>query len=751
MSTVADGNPLAPTQYGVASPLGYSAPVNEGEGISFADALRIIRQRKISIAVLFVFLMGASVAGTYLVQKYAPAYPSEAYFEVLPPKGQELIGEDRFLAPEMMKQIIATEANKLRQLSLLLRVVEQPEIKATRYYEWYESDAGKAARGMKDDLSVGQQGDTYFIRVGIATRYAKESRLIIEKLVEQHSKEYRAAGQDEKRDQINALQNERDQLEAELIEKRRALENFQIQTGIPTQNEQRVERERFIQDLKREITDIESQVAVAQKEFDSVRDMPASLLPLDARHKLMIDADPILRYYQSQIESIDIELRAALNIVGPGHRSIRVIRERQAGFRDKAVARREEMISKVRESQYESLQQGLALARAELLQRQNQLVQAQAEQRNLEANAQRLSQMQSEISRLEEQLRQVDNALRQSQALARDPTRDRLVLRQMPELALSPSRPSWPLYMVGGFIFAAAVAFGQAFLREFMDTGVRTPIDVARYGQLSVLGSVPLLDDEEATDVEEIEEAVLKAPRSLVAEAFRKIRTNLQYAGALETQRTILVTSPRPEDGKTSIAINLAATLANAGQRVLLIDCNFRRPGIRPQFPSSRADGLSNVLVGYAKLADVVAPTEQQNLSIMTTGRMPPTPAELLGSAAMRAMLKEALESFDRVIMDGPPALLISDATVLAAEVDGVILVTRSDRNRRGEIRRARDMLVNMGAHVFGAILNGVRARAGGYFRQQYREFYDYMSDETVVGELPPPDEQEQRDDEGTA
>jgi capsular exopolysaccharide synthesis family protein len=292
------------------------------------------------------------------------------------------------------------------------------------------------------------------------------------------------------------------------------------------------------------------------------------------------------------------------------------------------------------------------------------------------------------------------------------------------------------VWLGGGLVLALGGAVGLAFLRELTDKAVRTPIDVARHGRLSVLGSIPQLTDEQA-DVDEIELATRSAPQSLVAEAFRQVRANLVFSGPAESQRVLLITSPGPSNGKTAVAINLAVTLAQGNQRVLLVDSNFRRPAIREAFADTRSDGLSNVLIGQARLEDLITPTNVPNLSVLTSGPMPPTPADLLGPTHMRPLLEQLRTRFDRVIFDGPPVLLISDGLVLATQVDGVIVVAQAVGNSKGALRRTREQLDKVNAHVVGAILNGVQARAGGYYRHMYREFYDYSSDETIPRELP--------------
>jgi capsular exopolysaccharide synthesis family protein len=170
---------------------------------------------------------------------------------------------------------------------------------------------------------------------------------------------------------------------------------------------------------------------------------------------------------------------------------------------------------------------------------------------------------------------------------------------------------------------------------------------------------------------------------------------------------------------------------------VLLIDCNFRRPGLRRAFPELRPEGLSNILVGQGKAEELIHQSSVPNLDLLGSGPMPPTPWELLGSRYMQELIALVKSKYDRVLLDGPPALLVSDALVLARLVDGVILVAQASENTKGALRRAREQLLRINARVQGAILNGVRAQPGGYYREQYREFYEYGAEETIPPELP--------------
>ena len=432
-------------------------------------------------------------------------------------------------------------------------------------------------------------------------------------------------------------------------------------------------------------------------------------------------------------------MQALLNagLLGKEHRQIKLLEQRKAGFQEQETARREELYDQLRSQQLEGLEQALAQSRAVEISLLEKIQDEEAKQRDLDRNIQAFQDMQDDRDRIQERLAQIEMKIAEAEQVGKGNENQRRV--ELAQSADAPPNPAWPnlkLFIAGGIFLSFAGGIGLAFLLEFADKAVRTPIDVARYAHVSVLGCIPRLDDEEA-EVDEIEQAALVAPQSLVAESFRQVRTNLLFSGPAETQQRLLITSPGAEDGKSSVAINLAVTLARGGSSVLLIDANFRRPTLREHFRNSQADGLSNILIGQRKFDEVVTQTETKNLYLLASGPMPPTPAELLGAESMRKLLEEAAKRFDRIIVDGPPVLLMSDALVLASQVDGVLLVSRAASNTKGELKRANDQLQRIGARVIGAVLNGIEARPGGYFRRQYREYYEYTSDETVPPELP--------------
>jgi capsular exopolysaccharide synthesis family protein len=231
--------------------------------------------------------------------------------------------------------------------------------------------------------------------------------------------------------------------------------------------------------------------------------------------------------------------------------------------------------------------------------------------------------------------------------------------------------------------------------------------------------------------------------RSPIAGSYRHLRTSLLLSSAGMQPRTILVTSSQPSEGKTTTAINTAFTLAQTGAEVLIIDCDLRRPRLHSHFNLPNVRGLTNCLSGDGKDLDELLHVydKQPNLKLLTSGPIPPNPAELLGSDEMRKLLTTLSERFTHIIVDSPPAISFTDASILSTFVDGVILVVHGGRSSRAVVRRAKQKLMDVGAHIFGVVLNNVKIETksdyyyAGYYGGYYDEGYYGSDEETSNGE----------------
>jgi protein-tyrosine kinase len=206
------------------------------------------------------------------------------------------------------------------------------------------------------------------------------------------------------------------------------------------------------------------------------------------------------------------------------------------------------------------------------------------------------------------------------------------------------------------------------------------------------------------------------SPRAAISEQYRTIRTNIQFSSVDESIRTLLVTSSGPEEGKSTTVANLAVVFAQQGKKVLLIDADLRKPTVHYTFQLDNTIGLTNVLTKQTQLDKAAVTTLVENLSVLSSGPIPPNPAELLGSKAMEDMLVAALEQFDIVIFDTPPVLAVTDAQILANRCDGTILVIGSGKTQIEPVMKSKELLLSSKGKLLGVVLNRKNAKDSQYY-----------------------------------
>lgn len=266
-----------------------------------------------------------------------------------------------------------------------------------------------------------------------------------------------------------------------------------------------------------------------------------------------------------------------------------------------------------------------------------------------------------------------------------------------------------------GLVLGGLVGLGLSLLREFTDTRVRSAEDIRHVLALPILGIIPHIQSGGRSAVNVRGQAVALEPMSDVAESYRTVRTAVYFGSPAGAVRTLLVTSPAPGDGKTTLASNLAIAMAQAGNRVLLLDCDFRKPAQHRVFEIDKRHGLSNVLAGELPLERALHPTVTPGLTVVPCGPIPANPSEILNGQGFADLLARLSAEYDQVIIDSPPVLPVTDARVLAASCDGVILAIRAEKTTRPAAVHARDQLNSVGGRILGVVVNDVPRRRGVY------------------------------------
>ena len=298
------------------------------------------------------------------------------------------------------------------------------------------------------------------------------------------------------------------------------------------------------------------------------------------------------------------------------------------------------------------------------------------------------------------------------------------------EIPRNPVRPKKLVNLMLGLFGGLMAGVSLAFFVEYLDNRIKNPDEIKQFLGLSFLGLVPGM---RAQDLEEGRSPLITdaVPQNF-AEAFRGIRSSVVFSSAEEGSRSVVVTSTQPSEGKTVVAANLAMSLAQAGQRILLIDGDMRKPRIHELLKLKQDPGLSSLLVGRAKANDAVQKSGVNNLWVLPAGPNPPNPAELLGSTRFRDLLKTLLEHFDWLVIDAPPVMAVTDAPVIAHRTTGVVFVIGSEQVNRHTARTAIDLLLGSKATILGAVLNRVNVQKNPYYYSHYykREYAGYYSSE---------------------
>lgn len=286
---------------------------------------------------------------------------------------------------------------------------------------------------------------------------------------------------------------------------------------------------------------------------------------------------------------------------------------------------------------------------------------------------------------------------------------------EVPKVPYAPNpRREWISAIMAGLV----IAFGLAFGIEYLDDTVKTPEDVTRRLRVPLLGLVPAIRGDRVPILTEV------VPHDF-GEAFRSLRTSLVFTSGTEHTRVVAVTSSQPLEGKTTTAANLALALALGGARVLLIDADMRRPGLHKTLGMQNGTGLSHLLIGQARVRDAIQKTAEPNLLVITAGRTPPNPSELLASERMNSFLANLQAGpFDWVIIDTPPVLAVTDAVILAPKVSGIVFVVGSEMTRRVHAERALDTLRSSLPRAMTAVLNRVDFDRNKYY---YSRYYGYQ------------------------
>ena len=295
-----------------------------------------------------------------------------------------------------------------------------------------------------------------------------------------------------------------------------------------------------------------------------------------------------------------------------------------------------------------------------------------------------------------------------------------------------PAKPNRILIVLIGVALGCGLAFGYVMIKDFFDNTIKSPEDIQKKN-INILAWIPQIEGIKRNNINEF--IVARSPKSIPSESFRALRTRVQFSNLnIDTFKTILVTSCLPGEGKTLISLNLAGSFAQAGKKVLIIDCDLRKPRLHGVFGAKKSPGLVDYLFHQVPIGNIIHPSEIENLSYIFAGTIPPNPSEILQSKVLKQFLDEMRSSFDMIILDSPPVISVTDSEILSRIVDGTILVVSADSTETEIMTNAVDLIKNDNSPFLGVVLNKFTYKNG--YGSYYKYYYYYSN--TTKGENKP-------------
>jgi succinoglycan biosynthesis transport protein ExoP len=704
----------------------------------------------------------STIAGTiigtgtfFVLQRIYPRYSTQARIEVLPSeKGDPWLFNIGQPQKDTYYQYRFSKAAMVKQQDLLQELIRQDDIRQTDWFKQFtKTDAQgnivgdvdkatkKAIDDLKDNLFATAPRDYVFIEIGMTSGSAKEAAKITNKMTELFLTSQREFALESIRTQLTEQTRQQTEIRARLDQIESTQANIRKGTryarlNLSQNTNFRDYMDDKISDIERSYSSLESERSNLEKQIENLKTRATNVNFDDIVHA-QVEQDPVARQIRTNISAMEPILAERLSRFGEDHRAVREARESLKQLQNEFEKRQLLIGNIVRQSQYQQAQEDMTAMIKQLETITRQLQAAHLEYREVDQVRSEYDKYEKKREEQLELLKQITGFIEKLTTQSKDSLLSKLhIMGSAPE-PLEMNFPKLKLFLPAGLILGLLVGMGLAFAVELLNDLLRTPSDIVRHLRIPLLGTIYHADDDSDIEGIDLSHVVRQAPYSMTSECYRQLRTNLKLSGPMATEhKTILITSPSAGDGKTSVAVNLAATTLHEGKRVLLIDANFRRPSSGLLFPRTEADGsvsehadsgLSNYLMGQCQdEKEIIRSSGIEGLDIIDSGPLPANPAELVDHPRMKQMLERTKQLYDFVIIDGP-ALLVSDAKVLASHTDGTLVVFNAAGTHRGMAQRILRELQNVHANTVGTVLMAVKSRKGGYFREVYRSYQEYQ------------------------
>jgi capsular exopolysaccharide synthesis family protein len=725
-----------------ANPLSPSPAPMTGDGIGPAagrftplDPIRVVRQHArllVAVAVVGVVL---GVGLWFTLRRVSPEYTSEAKLLVTggldnPYEDPGETGQPKAQRLEGLRAFIKNQIILLRSDDVLSDAIKRQSVQGTRWYGQF-NDPQRAREDLKQRLNATQVIGSTYIAVSVRGPFPEDLPKILDTVIDVYLDKRRLENDLRTSEFRKVFKAERERAEMEMQQVQAQLKQFTIENDLPNLESSNNEATIAYRDLSEQLSQLQMALQTARDSFKAMQSaQQAGVLTPSPDELAQVESDPAVASREERVRSLREQREVYLHRFGANHRAVletdrqimaaqqekqreieRLLRERQAVTLDQLRKRVDGL-----EGQIAGMQPSLEESRA----RMRDLTQKLEEYRRIDALA-------AAALRQREKADELLNNVR-----IRNDRSDSEGVRKM--ISATDASLTFPLFSSVVFstaILLEALALGLIFVKEMLDQRIKSPADVKLLPKADLLGVLPMANEDPLAPAV-IENIVQKDPGGLLAESFRQIRTTMLHRA--QGRKVILFVGAQAGGGVSSVVSNLAISLAYNGLKVLVIDANFRRPALHRLLEVRSDRGLVDVVRGGQALESALVRKTEPPLDVLVAGNTANVQPEILASSAMRELLTRARAHYDLVLIDAPPALLTSECMLLANQVDAAVLVVRAMAEKRGMISRLLRQFETQQLPVLGLVLNGVRSSAGGYFRQNYQDFYRYRKESAQDG-----------------
>jgi capsular exopolysaccharide synthesis family protein len=683
--------------------------MEQGSDLHLGELLRIVQRRIWVVVLFFVVVVSVVAIGTF---RATPVYEAVARLVIERPSTpslpvEELLGN---ISTFDAKKYYQTQYSLLRGKRMLRDLMSSIPFSSWPEYEGLKDEDILSL--LEDRIQVEPQEDSFLVDVKLVGQAPEAITQAVNRLVKIYMDRNDEATRETIATGATFLEREIPQLQEKLEESFRKLSSFQENNNVLSDEES---KGLIIEEIK----GLRASVAALEERLEELEGRNLSLGRAregsSPEVMAMILGD---KNVQDQIDQLRQEKRAL-------EQQASLLSSRPSYVRGELEA----LLAQVRSKDVamkEEIRMALLKLETELEETRRLYASRKEREGHLFQESQRLYRTLNEFKRLQDvyqrnyvlfdQFIQRHNEL----AAARNARPNNIRVEFPAEVPTRPVRPRKALNLALALVVGLIGGLLLAFFFEILDDTIKGREDVRRILRLPPLGFVPAIEGGRRAESGIRDLITYKSPQSVVSEAYRSIRTGIAFSGAGNDRQVVLITSASPREGKTTTAINVAVAMAQSGQKTLLIDTDLRRPRIHQTFQFENSRGLTSVFINDFRIEEVIMPTEVENLYVLPSGPIPPNPSELLGSPRMAEILTQLRSMFGKIVLDSPPTVAVTDASILGQLADSTILVVSAHTTRKKIASQGKENLQSLGVNLSGVILNNMKSRRQGYYYSGY-------------------------------